>query len=126
MVVSDDFRSTVIQKFPGEAFPQAPPSPPEHCELYAHRKLCAVYTATLCMLPHSSISASAPVRTVGLRVSRGYPIAVLLYDKYKCAMHSLIMKLEYLQQVSKHNVPLPSQSQGDAHVVRIHCIIIAL
>jgi len=36
------------------------------------------------------------------------------------------MKLEYLWQVGKHNVPLPPQSQGNAHVVRIHRIIIAL
>ena len=49
-----------------------------------------------------------------------------MYDKYKCAMHSPIMKLEYLQQVAKHDVPLPPQSQGNAHVVWIHCIIIAL
>ena len=47
-----------------------------------------------------------------------------LVQKYMC--HSLLMKLEYLHQVAKHNVPLPSQSQGNAHVVRIHCIIIAL
>ena len=36
------------------------------------------------------------------------------------------MELEYLRQVSKDDVPLPPQSQGNAHVVRIHRIIVAL
>ena len=54
-----------------------------------------------------------------------YPVLLDMINSIPMC-YSLIMKLEYLQQVAKHNVSLPPQSQGNAHVVRIHCIIIAL
>jgi len=41
-------------------------------------------------------------------------------------MHSLIMELEYIQQVAEHNAPLPSQSQGNTQVFGVHLVIVAL
>ena len=40
--------------------------------------------------------------------------------------NSLIMELEYLRQVAKHDVPLPSQPQGNAQIIGIHLVIVAL
>lgn len=41
-------------------------------------------------------------------------------------MHSLIMELEYIQQVAEHDVPLPSQSQGNTQVFGVHLVVVAL